>query len=168
MYKYNYSVIIPHFTRDGNIEALRRAVDSVPERKDIQVFVIDNSINPIPKNLFEDRLNVSIFLFGIGDHNHYDFNSTTDSGIGNQSDLLDVLGRYGLIGGLILYSSIKIYYDYLMRNYDSSYIWEIKAFFILLISTGLTKQFMAETPAIVIFVLFPLCLKYFSNKQFQY
>lgn len=60
MYKYNYSVIIPHFTRDGNIETLRRAVDSVPERKDIQVFVIDNSAIPIPNNLFESRLNVTI------------------------------------------------------------------------------------------------------------
>lgn len=60
MYKYNYSVIIPHFTRDGNTDALRRAVDSVPDRNDIQVFVVDNSLTPIPNNLFSKRHNVII------------------------------------------------------------------------------------------------------------
>ena len=60
MYKYNYSVIIPHFTRDGNTHTLCRAVDSVPERKDIQVFVVDNSLTPIPNNLFSYRRNVKI------------------------------------------------------------------------------------------------------------
>lgn len=60
MYKYNYSVIIPHFTRDGNTDLLRRAVESVPERADIQIFVVDNSLSPIPRDLFLDRKNVTI------------------------------------------------------------------------------------------------------------
>ena len=60
MYKYNYSVIIPHFMRDGNTNVLSRAVDSVPERDDIQVIVIDNSLIPIPNDLFHSRHNVTI------------------------------------------------------------------------------------------------------------
>lgn len=60
MYTYNYSVIIPHFTRSGNTDALLRAVESIPEREDIEVFVIDNSLTPIPDNLFQNRQNVRI------------------------------------------------------------------------------------------------------------
>ena len=58
--KYNYSVIIPHFSRDGNTMMLARAIASVPERNDIQVLVVDNSLTPIHSNLFSDRSNVTI------------------------------------------------------------------------------------------------------------
>ena len=58
--KYNYAVVIPHFTSDGNVELLKRAVASIPERSDIQVLVVDNSIIPIPNTLFQNRGNVEI------------------------------------------------------------------------------------------------------------
>lgn len=59
-YKYNYSVIIPHFTRDGNLAMLRRAVASVPDRDDIQVIIVDNSLKPIPNDLFTERKNTKV------------------------------------------------------------------------------------------------------------
>lgn len=59
-YRYNYSVIVPHFTRDSSTELLKRAVASVPEREDIQILVVDNSPVPIPRNLFSERNNVKI------------------------------------------------------------------------------------------------------------
>lgn len=43
---YNYSIIIPY--RD-KYELLCKAVDSVPDREDIQVIIIDNSEKPLPK-----------------------------------------------------------------------------------------------------------------------
>ena len=61
-YKYNYSVIIPHFTRDGDVSALMRAVSSVPEREDIQVIVVDNSIKQIDPLLFNKRKNVQVLF----------------------------------------------------------------------------------------------------------
>lgn len=105
---------------------------------------------------------ISSFFFGIGDHNWNDYVSTADSGIGAHSDLLDVLGRYGLLGALILYSSIKIFYSYLQKQFGSTYKWEILSFFVLYILMGLTKKFIAPEPPIVIFILFPLSLKYMS------
>ena len=60
MYSYNYSVIIPHFTRDGNVEMLRRAVESVPERDDIEIIIVDNSLEPIPNDLFSARKHTKI------------------------------------------------------------------------------------------------------------
>ena len=61
-HKYNYSVIIPHFTRDGDVSALMRAVSSVPEREDIQVIVVDNSIKQIDPLLFNKRKNVQVLF----------------------------------------------------------------------------------------------------------
>ena len=63
---------------------------------------------------------VRSFFLGIGDHSWNEFSTTAKSGIGNHSDLLDVLARYGILGGLCLYSSIKLYYDYLKNIYGKS------------------------------------------------
>ena len=60
MYKYCYSIIIPHYSKEGT-EVLERAVNSIPQRKDIQVVVVDNSPIRIPNDLFVDKENVYIF-----------------------------------------------------------------------------------------------------------
>lgn len=106
---------------------------------------------------------VSSFFLGIGDHNWQDFVSTSDSGIGNHSDLLDVLARYGIIGGLIFYSSIKVYYDYLKKRCGTSFKFELLSFFILVFLMGFTKKIVGAQPAIMIFILFPLTLRCFSK-----
>lgn len=48
---YNYSFIIPH---KNSPELLRRCLDSIPKRKDIQIIVVDDNSNP-------DTLKDSIF-----------------------------------------------------------------------------------------------------------
>jgi len=58
--QYNFSVIIPHFTCDGNVYSLRRVITSIPDQNDIQIIVVDNSLNPIPDNLFPERKNIKI------------------------------------------------------------------------------------------------------------
>ncbi len=55
----NYSIIIPHFS-NGTTTLLERAVASIPERGDIEVLVIDNSLRKIEKDLFQVRKNVII------------------------------------------------------------------------------------------------------------
>lgn len=107
------------------------------------------------------------FLFGIGDHNWEAFSSTAASGVGNHSDIVDVLARYGIIGGVILFSSIIIYYKYLMKKYGTIYRWEIFSFFVILILMGFTKKFVAGEPAIVLFLLLPLGLRVFSYEKFS-
>ncbi len=52
-----YSIIIPHF---DSLDTLPRAIESVPERKDIEILVIDNSATHIAANLFAQRSNVHI------------------------------------------------------------------------------------------------------------
>lgn len=52
-----YSVIIPHY---NSLDVLPRAVDSVPDREDIEVLIVDNSTVPIDTHWFTDRRNVQI------------------------------------------------------------------------------------------------------------
>ena len=108
---------------------------------------------------------VKSFFLGIGDHSWNEFSTTAKSGIGNHSDLLDVLARYGILGGLCLYSSIKLYYDYLKTIYGKSSKFEILSFFVLILLMGFTKKIVGSQPAVMIFILFPLTLRYFSNKE---
>lgn len=113
---------------------------------------------------------IESFFFGIGDHDWKRFLTTEASGIGNHADMLDVLGRYGVVGALILYSTIKIYYDYLQKRFGSLFKFEILSFIILLLAIGFTKRFLTAQQAIVIFILFPLTLRYFYNppKRYKY
>lgn len=108
---------------------------------------------------------VGNFFFGIGDHNSRSSSSLEASGVGNHSDMFDVLARYGIIGALILYTTIKIYYDYLQKRFGSIFKFEILSFIILLLAIGFTKRFLTAQQAIVIFILFPLTLKYFYNQK---
>lgn len=57
----NFSIIIPHHTKTDTI-LLERAVDSVPDKDQIQILVIDNSPLPIDTNLFVKRKNVEILF----------------------------------------------------------------------------------------------------------
>lgn len=43
MEKIKYSFIIPHFSKDGNIALLERCIDSIPERNDVEIIIVDNS-----------------------------------------------------------------------------------------------------------------------------
>ncbi len=104
------------------------------------------------------------FLFGIGDHDWVQLGSEEKSGIGNHSDILDVLARYGILGASVFYSSIIVYYKYLKRIYGGLYKWEIVSFMITILMMGLTKRFISGEVAIIYFILFPLSLKYLSKE----
>ncbi len=108
---------------------------------------------------------IKSFLFGIGDHDWKKFITTADSGIGNHSDFFDVCARYGILGALILYSSIKIYYDYLQKRFGAFFRYEIITIIILLLAIGFTKRFITGQQAVAIFILFPLALRYCYNKN---
>lgn len=57
---HNYSIIIPHYSSNGDITLLHRLINSIEARDDIQVIVVDNSIDPIDNNAFSSRENVVI------------------------------------------------------------------------------------------------------------
>lgn len=55
-----FSIIIPHYTTEGT-DFLKKAVQSIPERNDIEVLIVDNSPVSINVDLFQGRLNTNIY-----------------------------------------------------------------------------------------------------------
>lgn len=161
--------------RDAIINFLISAIDSERITSRLIVFASTDNVTESGTLMSRESLwqvsfktwfgGIGNFIFGVGDHNFVDFVDTASTGVGNHSDLLDVFARYGLVGGVILYASIKVYYGYLKQVYGGTFKWEIVAFFILIILMGLTKKFVAGEPGIIIFILFPLCLRYLSYSQ---
>ena len=56
---YNYSIIIPF--RD-NLSMLNTAVDSIPDREDIQIIIVDNSVIPLQKDLYPVKKKSEIMM----------------------------------------------------------------------------------------------------------
>lgn len=56
----NYTVIIPHFSKDGKIDLLIRALNSIPNRDDIEILIVDNSVLKIDFSLLEAQPTIKI------------------------------------------------------------------------------------------------------------
>lgn len=108
------------------------------------------------------------FFFGIGDHAWNAFSSTALSGIGNHSDLLDSFARYGIIGGSLVIAFIVHYYKHFRDKYLAFYKYEIIVFVLAVVLMGLTKKFLVGESAVIILILFPLCLSYHKNKIYEH
>ena len=104
MYKYKYSIVIPHYTTKGT-ELLERLVNSIPQREDTQVLVVDNSPVPIDNNLFANKSHVELLYsspkYGAGgarnlglekaDGNWLLFADADDYYVGGFLDVLDTV-----------------------------------------------------------------------------
>ncbi len=58
-----YTIIIPHYQ---SLDVLPRAVNSIPERKDVEILIIDNSAVPISSTLFPGRKDIRILYSEYG------------------------------------------------------------------------------------------------------
>lgn len=56
-----YSIIIPHFSRTDDISLLVRGLKSIPQRDDIQIIVVDNSIVEVSFDVLKDYKNVVVY-----------------------------------------------------------------------------------------------------------
>lgn len=160
--------------RDSIINGMISIIDSDRITSRLEIFTSSGDVGESSTLMSREHLwLVSInswlqdpltFLFGIGDHDWVQLGSEEKSGIGNHSDILDVLARYGILGASVFYSSIIVYYKYLKRIYGGLYKWEIVSFMITILMMGLTKRFISGEVAIIYFILFPLSLKYLSKE----
>lgn len=57
----NFSVIIPHFSKNGDTKMLQKLVDSIPTRNDIEVLVIDNSKIKIDIEWISNYSNITLY-----------------------------------------------------------------------------------------------------------
>ena len=109
----NYSVIIPHFSKNGTA-FLERSVYSIPERDDIEVLVVDNSLSPIDPHLFKGRINTFILY----SDNKYGAGGARNLGLKNAR------GKWLLFldsDDFFLNTAFTVFDKYLNSSYDVIY-----------------------------------------------
>ncbi len=103
------------------------------------------------------------FIFGIGDHwSEFDPELT---GIGQHSDFLDILGQYGIIGGMLIFVILKQSFKFVLSFFEKTYWNQIKTILFIFILCGFTKRVFVPVE-FVVFLLLPLS-SLFLNKKTQ-
>lgn len=111
--------------------------------------------------------NFSNFIFGIGDHRaNWDAGQTAaQTGIGQHSDFLDSLARYGLIGLLLLVSIFVYSFKYILSFFDNEYKLQLQVIFLLFVLFGFSKGVFQSDIGFVLFVLLPLLGNIINKKR---
>ena len=139
--QYNYSFIIPH---KNCPDLLQRCVDSIPEREDIQIIVVDDNSAEGKKPALKDRKNLQIILLdaehskGAGRARNVGLKHAkgkwllfADADDYYMEGFLDVLDRYSEKDMDVLYFNfifkegltgkvLSIFYQVYFNNYDGS------------------------------------------------
>ena len=102
------------------------------------------------------------FLFGVG--NHYS-SGGNNYGIGQHSELLDLLAQYGLLGGVFaslilakLLKAIKLYFNKKCHL-------QITMIFLIYIACGFTKYIFSPIVGCAMFLLLPLSSQFIEMKN---
>ena len=101
------------------------------------------------------------FLFGVGDTPTMDY-----SLIGHHSDILDSFARYGLVGSLLVFNSLRMSYKYILSLYrekEKSQLFVMAMVFVLF---GVTKGVFNPAIGCSLFLLLPF-LSYFIKEEPQ-
>ena len=101
--------------------------------------------------------NLLTFFFGIGDHRaSEDISSVAKTGIGNHSDLFDTLGRYGLIGSLLIMNIFRLSFKHILSLFDKSRKLQVMVIFMVLILYGFTKGIFVLGVGCALFLILPI------------
>ncbi len=128
------------------------------------VYASDSSYSA-RQDLWMESLNTwlstpSAFFFGIGDHwGKY------NSGIGQHSDFLDHLAKYGIFGTLFLLFMLKKAFNVILSLFDRKYRLQLLVIIAIYVACGFTKRALLPSVGFVMFMLLPLTAKYINNKD---
>lgn len=103
------------------------------------------------------------FFFGIGDHRLA--HGAASTGIGQHSDLLDSLARYGIIGLIILCVIFKKSFDFILSLFEQRYRPQLIVFFFILLLCGGTKGIFFPSMGCTFFLLLPLASVYVNQQN---
>lgn len=107
-----------------------------------------------------DRWNTSLYtwledaksiVMGVGDH-WGDMNS----GIGQHSEFLDFLAKYGLIGGCLMLAILIKSFKFILSLFDKKYRIQLLVIIMVYIICGMTKRVFFDCVGVVFYLLLPL------------
>ena len=107
--------------------------------------------------------NPANFLIGIGDiRDPYDVVRT---GIGHHSDFFDTLARYGLLGGLLLFATIKRFFNSIISLFDQKYKIQLIVISLIFVLCACTKGVLVPEVGCVLFILLPITSIFLKRKK---
>ncbi len=102
------------------------------------------------------------FLFGIGDHR-----STVNpvgTGIGQHSDLVDSLARYGVLGFVIIVNAVARNCKYILSIFPKKCHMQLLSFFVVLVISSVSKLIFFPGCGCAFFLLLPLVSCFIETK----
>lgn len=101
--------------------------------------------------------NIVNFSFGIGDH-RADWaagQTAAETGIGQHSDFLDSLARYGVFGSLLIVRIFILSFRYLLSVFEEEYRLQLLVILLLFVLFGFTKSVFQVDIGLLLFVFLP-------------
>ena len=103
------------------------------------------------------------FLFGVGAPSPLDY----DSGVGNHSDFFDSFARYGLIGCLLIFNSLRMSYKYIITLFEVKVRLQVIVIVILFALFSVVKGVFSPAIGSVMFIIFPISAKLITYNKNQ-
>lgn len=110
---------------------------------------------------------ISNFVFGIGDHRAVWSQGQTavETGIGQHSDFLDSLARYGLLGVFILVPTLFLGFRFLISVFNKEYKLQILVIALVFVMFGFTKGVFQPDIGFLLFIFLPMMSKYLNRPE---
>ena len=125
------------------------------EASEANVGTVTGRANLIMLSLNTWLDNIGNFFLGIGDH-RAQFNAAS-TGIGQHSEFLDLLAKYGLLGFFFLCFFLKNILKHLYSFFAPECRLQVFCVFVIFVLCGLTKGVLFPRIGCALFLLFPLC-----------
>lgn len=108
------------------------------------------------------------FIIGVGDHKILDinYNSLAVKGIGQHSELIDKLARYGIVGAVLVVAIFSKFYKYrlMILKENKGYSIIILVFIMFVIYSINNNSFSPEI-GIILFLIYPIVPLYINEKS---
>lgn len=148
---YRFESMIDYFQSGGDVNSIRAGS-----------LKIRINLSKMSFNTFLSSL--SNFLFGIGDHRIMFGISDIKNGIGNHSEIIDSLARFGIFGTAlfikVLIEQYKLVVDVSSVKKDSKLFAQITVVFIIYILRNFTGSAIFDYVAIQLLVMLPFVVKH--------
>lgn len=107
-------------------------------------------------------------MVGIGDHTLSIGGDLVKSGVGNHSEFIDVLARYGLVGAFVFWKIMKSYYEMLLRlTTKRESLKYVNVIFVVIILTGFLNNLFYPIVLLFMYLIFPLIIE-ISDQKISY
>ncbi len=163
------ALLLVYFYQDEIVNAIIRISPS--ERLTTRLVTIVNSEHDLAnENTITGRENLILlslttwldnpvnFLFGIGDVRAA--HEVRLTGIGQHSDFLDSLARFGILGGTIIFITIKQGFRYIFKLFGVHLKIQLQIIVFMFVLCGFTKGVFNPYVGCVLFLLLPLCSRF--------